>query len=957
MNKSAKKSELYRAGGLLLILLLSLLPNVWAVMPVVASSSPASAQSEGMAEGMASRHQPQAAPSPTPTPSPETEPGSTPSPEAEPGSTPSPETEPEPTPSPETELDQFRVTLNELGYGERVLKDYVAQTGYTFVLPETWELQEGSYLELDFSYTYQALETQDDLFGLATFGTLTVLLDGEVRRVITLETSRVQHQHVGLGLPPDLLNDATTREHTVSLLLDASHPCELPHRVELVVHSESFFSFRYTRRPLLPDLGVYPRPFYQRAFDPDAVWFILPGQPSQPEIAGAIGVGAKLGELTGGRMVISTTTDLAGMENLESGVWRADHLILIGRPDTNKFIPFLNERTVLPISLQPRQLGLVGQGPGSASPGDVLTYTFTVTNTTPQLTSPLVLTGLLPLHARLVACEPACDTALVDRVSWSLDPLAPGRAATVVLTLQLADTLTSFVAENTIILSDREGTPLNTRTLTTTVDALAKNVINATATDQSDYFFVKDNQPIPETDGVVQEIVSPWNPDRAILMITGLTDEAVYKACQAMSTEAEFPGMAGPAASVSLVRFSPPVSKTLNAEVTLSDLGYGDKTVYGTSAQAIDYWFFLPVDWRLTEGAYVELMFSHSSVIDETSSSINLLFNGTPLSGEVLDRSNATNGLVKVFLSGSQAKPGANNRLTIQVDMNLEDPCAEFTRDQIWLTVRRDSRLYLDHRQRDDLAVDLDYFPIPFGSRSDLADLLFVLPPAPEPVDIEGALRLAAALGNMTNGKAFSPAVVLGDAETRTLSDYHIIALGRPSANPLIQQINAHLPQPFVPGTDNIEQRIDDVIFRLPPGVSLGYIQLLESPWNEERALLAVTGTTEEGVEWAVPWLTNSSLRWQLAGNLAMTDGDEVHTIDTRRLTSSGEAEALATIVPGLTPVATVAVTPTPTETSIPTTSTSTRPGWLMPVVAFMVLAVIVTFVVAIQQARRKRVR
>jgi hypothetical protein len=85
-----------------------------------------------------------------------------------------------------------------------------------------------------------------------------------------------------------------------------------------------------------------------------------------------------------------------------------------------------------------------------------------------------------------------------------------------------------------------------------------------------------------------------------------------------------------------------------------------------------------------------------------------------------------------------------------------------------------------------------------------------------------------------------------------TLGDYRLIALGRPSRNPALQQVSAQLPQPFQPGSDEIQRRIDQVVFRLSPALSLGLVQLIPSPWNAARASLAGTGTTDEGVKGAV---------------------------------------------------------------------------------------------------------
>ena len=178
----------------------------------------------------------------------------------------------------------------------------------------------------------------------------------------------------------------------------------------------------------------------------------------------------------------------------------------------------------------------------------------------------------------------------------------------------------------------------------------------------------------------------------------------------------------------------------------------------------------------------------------------------------------------------------------------------------------------------------------------------------------------------------------------------------------MLRRVNAQLPQPFLPDSDLIEQKLDEVVLRLPPDVSLGYVQLIPLPWNEGRAFLALTGTSDKGVAWSV-WALVSRL-WELEGNLALVRGEEIDTIDTRKLTRSGVGIAVSTAVPELTPVAPTS-TPVPSigTTTGPVTATATLatqpsgetgPGWLIPLVATTVVVVLAIFAVAIWQARRR---
>jgi hypothetical protein len=206
--------------------------------------------------------------------------------------------------------------------------------------------------------------------------------------------------------------------------------------------------------------------------------------------------------------------------------------------------------------------------------------------------------------------------------------------------------------------------------------------------------------------------------------------------------------------------------------------------------------------------------------------------------------------------------------------------------------------------------------------------------------------------------------------------NYHLVVLGRPTRNPYIMLVNNELPQPFIPGRDEIRQQVDTIIYRLPPGYDLGYIQLLPVPWDEARAMLVVSGTTDAGLRWAMRALTDGRLVRRLDGNLAvLVQEEEMRTTDTRQSTS--ETGVDPTPVFALTPEATVTPPPTaavtatmpgspitPTITSGPGASTfppigeevrgpdHRRLSWMIPLLGLGILVVIISVGIAVWQSR-----
>jgi uncharacterized repeat protein (TIGR01451 family) len=870
----------------------------------------------------------------------------------------------------------FRITLAEMGYTERVLQSPWGRTQYSFRLPDNWHVEGDTYFDLEFSYFYTDLGRRgEDVITLTAFGEMTIYLDGQLLQTYPLQDPTQEHAHLRVDLPPELFNQRPGASHQIRANLDASLLCDVLLKAEVLIHPESTLSVNRTPIPPTLDLAEYPRPFYRGSFVQDQVRFVMPAQPSESEMRTAATLAAGLGDLTGNRTVITPTTDVDWLQLARTQQVGSEHLLVIGRPDRNQVTGWLSDNLALPVSIRPRTMVLNSQGPTAVMPGDTFSYTITLSNTTSVSAESLILTDKIPYQASLVGCRPECEYAGGNRLSWSLESLLPGKATSFSLTLQLTDTMPTSsqvtMLDNIAILTDADEEPLNISSLNTPVGTSVKAPGTAVASAQADYFFVYNGEPVPEGDGILQEIISPWHPDQVIMLVTGLNEEAIYKASQALNLRTVMPDMEGPVALVREVRPSPLITPTQSIDLTLADLGYSDQTLYGIDRQELVYYFNVPASWQLTDDAYMQWFFNHSESINERGSTLTLLLNDSPLATVVLDQTNAHDGSLQIKLQDSLLKRAIANKLSIQVAMQVDsEACEGLNAQQAWLSIANTSMLHLAHQMRDVTRWNLSHYPLPYNLQEDLGDLLFALPLRPSPVELNAFLRLAATLGNTARGPAFNPAVSLGQVpDDETLKRYHIIVLGRPSRNPLIQQINSWLPQPFLSGRDEVQQQVGDVLLRLPVDLPLGYVQEIPSPWNQERALLVLTGTTDEGVAWATQTLIREP--WRLGGDLALLrqkEGElQVQFIDTRGLTTSGIAASVATALPEMTPVATIARTSTPEtiakalDATQPTPSSSTGrmqaglPTWVLLLVGITAVAVILVFSSVIWRSRRQK--
>jgi hypothetical protein len=242
---------------------------------------------------------------------------------------------------------------------------------------------------------------------------------------------------------------------------------------------------------------------------------------------------------------------------------------------------------------------------------------------------------------------------------------------------------------------------------------------------------------------------------------------------------------------------------------------------------------------------------------------------------------------------------------------------------------------------------NLSVYPYPFVNIPTLSNTAFILD-SNNPASWAAASQIAFGLGDRVRGAVIDLTVAFDDAvPEETRGNYDLILVGLPSELTLISELKDTLPAPFedgknVPVVDN-----QQVSYRFPPETSLGYLQLLTSPWNPAHTILTVVGSTNDGVQMAGNALIDPLQRSRLAGNLAMVSAETISVVDTRTgLGMGGIAENPDVISEPVSP-----------ETNPSLSVPAARPAWILPAVGVLVFLIIVVLIAALISSRRDAMR
>lgn len=454
-----------------------------------------------------------------------------------------------------------------------------------------------------------------------------------------------------------------------------------------------------------------------------------------------------------------------------------------------------------------------------------------------------------------------------------------------------------------------------------------------------------------QDDGVIALVNSAWNTSHAVLVVSGNTDAGVVKAAQALSTSVLRPNRLPNLAIIDTVQ-SRPLPSIQPTDQTLADLGYETELIEGRGLVTLSYEFYIPPGWTIANDAFFQLVYAHSALLNSDRSGLVILLNGAPISSVQLTDATASNtkNQITIELPASEVVPGINT-IEIEADLLPIDNCSTPNLQALWTTIWSDSVLHLPLLLApvDPISTfDLAAFPSPFTFDPVFSDTAFVLPR--NDLDVwHAAVRIAQYLGDQGSAPVVMLTSFYGDEVSEDEhANYNFLIFGRATQLPIVNELNDRLPAPFNENSDIAQENNMQVIFRFPPETPQGYLQLLISPWNNERVILAALGNTAQGVKWSSSALIDAPMRSQIAGNFAVINDQQVIATDTR-LPSLNQLPQGGEDVPG--------ETSPDTQPQQPETSYE-RPGWILIALGVSSgLAVLVLVIAAFSSWSRNRTR
>ncbi len=225
----------------------------------------------------------------------------------------------------QTAVGNDDLSFELFGFSDEILQGPYDNVGYNFSIPANWQLQPGAKVELDLeisAFAFDATGTE-----IRPEGDILVSFNGTQLDTIRLDQNGAQT--IVLDIPNEALIEPDNGRYSLDLRLDSGSDCTIETDTTIRIKNSSIFTLPHDFTTPPTDLTLFPRPFYQRSFDPDVATVVIPSEPSLAELQAAYTVMAGLSRLSSGNIALDMTTADQLPENLRL----YKNLIFVAQPD------------------------------------------------------------------------------------------------------------------------------------------------------------------------------------------------------------------------------------------------------------------------------------------------------------------------------------------------------------------------------------------------------------------------------------------------------------------------------------------------------------------------------------------------------------------------------------------------------------------------------------------------
>lgn len=379
---------------------------------------------------------------------------------------------------------------------------------------------------------------------------------------------------------------------------------------------------------------------------------------------------------------------------------------------------------------------------------------------------------------------------------------------------------------------------------------------------------------------LIKQVDSPYNKNKKMMVVIGSNEENLIKASNLLIENR----LSNQVLSSSIL-----VNKDTNIKInreqelnlghlTLKDLGYSDFLLEGAFNQQALFDVKIPKGKVLDNGSKIVLDLRYSDNLDFEKSLVTVSINDVVVGSKKLDRSHSNNDKLELKIPKDIDN---KNYYQVKLSFNLSiknSNCITRESNNPWAYVLNSSYLELSTKENESLS--FENYPYPFVRDDEFNDLTVIMPDYSGSQAMTWMSRLGVNLGANINSHKGKINVIRGKEFNDKYKDTNIIVFGVPRNNSVIKKLNNNLNIKFNKSYSNFLSN-DKISFIDDYGKNISAIQLIKSPYNNQKDIMIISSINEKNLYLGMDYLLNKSKVNDLKG-------------DTLTIDEYGEVEDLA---------------------------------------------------------------
>ena len=365
---------------------------------------------------------------------------------------------------------------------------------------------------------------------------------------------------------------------------------------------------------------------------------------------------------------------------------------------------------------------------------------------------------------------------------------------------------------------------------------------------------------------VIKQVESIFNKNKKMLLIISNNDELLKNGAKLLSSNSLISNLN----KSSIIIDENTTVKDLedeedNNRIFLEELGYEKLFVKGPFSQEIIMDVNVPKEKLVTDSSKLRFNIRYANNLDFERSLATVYVNNIPIGSKKLSKDKSDNDTLEFEFPSEVV---GQNYYQIKVVFNLELvdlQCVTRDTDNPWAYISSEDS-FIEFNYEDNNELSFANYPYPFVENNQLNDIKVVVPSKLTSKELTNTANIVSYLGREVDSNNGDLSVVQDNELTKEDKSSNLLVIGTPKNNSIIKDLNSSLNLKFKDDFSGYES--DDKIQFVDNFASqVSSIQLIKSPYDNEKNAIVISATNSKYLDLATTYLTNLGLTKSLKGD------------------------------------------------------------------------------------------